>query len=215
MPQANPAGSVISDLQFNILYSGNLGLAHRFDAIVTAANILFLKQLAVRFLFVGGGTRLEEVKRGTTGLRNVSFMDYQGRTKLNELYNSADMHLISLRDETTGLQVPSKYAAALAAGKPVLLVGGKGSSIYNEIQAEGIGWVCEHDPEQIVDTIMQAVSRPDIILRMRKHARRVFEKRYDRLICTANWMRLLNAVTGDDLEKIVERFNIESVNISR
>ncbi len=177
-----------------VLYSGNLGFAHRFDAVISAAQILAEINPGIRFRFVGGGSRLQEVKRAAAMLSNVEFMDYQPREKLNELYGDADIHLVTLRDETAGMQVPSKYSAALASGRPVLLVGGKDSSLGDEIQLERVGWICNHDPEQVAATLIEAMAHPDHMQAMGQAGRRLFEKKYDRSICTAKWINLLNEV---------------------
>ena len=118
--------------RFVALYSGNLGLAHRFDAVVEVAKMLEMSKPEALLMFVGGGPRLDSLRSAVDGLTNVRFLPYQPRERLGELYNAADAHLVTLRDEVAGLLVPSKYAAALAAGKPVLLVGGRGADLFDE-----------------------------------------------------------------------------------
>ena len=177
-----------------VLYSGNLGLAHRFDAVVQAARQIAARQPSILFLFVGAGSRLGEVKQSSAGLPNIRFMDYQPREKLNELYNAADIHLVSLRDETAGLQVPSKYSAALAAGKPVLLVGGKGSYLHQEIVNEHVGWTCRHTPDEIVDAVMEAFQKTQQTSARGAAARKLFTARYSRTISTGRWVELLGAL---------------------
>ena len=79
----------------------------------------------VLFLFVGNGARLHQVREAAKCLPNVRFMDYQPREKLNEVYNAADIHLVTLRDEVSGMLFPSKYPAALAtrtAASPMALL---------------------------------------------------------------------------------------------
>ncbi len=188
--------------KFIVLYSGNLGLAHRFDAISQAAKTLAKKDSRIHFLFVGGGTRLAEVQEAAKGLLNVQFMAYIPRIALNELYNAADIHLVSLRDETAGLQVPSKYSAALAAGKPVMLVGGNGSDLSSEITAEHVGWVCDHCSSQIEATILAAARDGDQSKNIGRTARELFMKRYDRNICTAKWIELLDSISVSEKLKI-------------
>jgi colanic acid biosynthesis glycosyl transferase WcaI len=199
--EARKGESLSENTALTVLYSGNFGLAHRFDAIVSAAQKLAERQHNVRFLFVGGGTRLEEVKSGTSGLTNVLFMDYQPRESLNELYSIADIQLVSLRDETAELQVPSKYSAALASGKAVLLVGGRSGNLSKEIEAEGVGWVCDHNPDQIVDAIMEAIYKPEKVRAMGSAGRKLFEGRYDRRICTEKWIELVNSLVSPIADK--------------
>ncbi len=149
------------------------------------------------FLFVGGGPRLGEVRRATEGLGNVRFLPYQPRPRLHDLYNAADVHLVTLRDEVAGLSTPSKYPAALAAGKPVLLVGGAGTRMCGEIEAEGLGWTCRPTAEDVRGALREALADPEALAGMGRRAREVFDRRYSRKLATARWIRLLREVGGE------------------
>jgi glycosyltransferase involved in cell wall biosynthesis len=184
------------DDRFVILYSGNHGLAHRFDAVCKAASRLQEDAHDVVFLFVGGGPRREDVKVATKGLNNVRFLPYQPREELNELYNAADIHLVTLRDEVAGLLVPSKYPAALAAGKPVLLVGGSGAEIYSEIENERIGWSIPHRSDEVYRVVTSAVNSRSELDSTARRARSLFDRKYAMGICTDKWRRLLGEVTN-------------------
>lgn len=85
--------------RFVALYSGNIGLAHRFDAIDNAATGLQNDEPQVLFLLVGSGPRLDELRAMTTGLSNVRFLPYQERSALRGVYNAADLHIVSVRDK--------------------------------------------------------------------------------------------------------------------
>lgn len=178
-----------------VLYAGNLGRAHRFDAICKAAQRLEEAEEPVQFLFVGGGPRWREVVAATRGLENVRLLPYQERELLGALYNAADIHLVSLRGEAAGMLVPSKYAAALAAGKPVLLVGGARFEMASEIEDEGIGWNCPHEEQAIAETLSRAGDQRRLTT-MGNAARQLFDRRYSRARASASWMRLLHSTAG-------------------
>jgi glycosyltransferase involved in cell wall biosynthesis len=184
------------DDRFVVLYSGNLGLAHRFDAVTTAARRLEDEDSRIVFLFVGDGPRAQEVRSACTGLDNVKFLPYQPRERIAEMYAAADVHLVTLRDEVAGLLVPSKYAAALASGRPVLLVGGRGVDLFDEIGTAEVGWAVNHDPVAVVDALWQAVGHPDTARAAGRRARALFERRYTRQQATAAWRALLMRVVG-------------------
>jgi glycosyltransferase involved in cell wall biosynthesis len=180
--------------KFIVLYSGNLGLVHRFDAVVEAAKQCAIELPNVLFLFVGNGARWTEVQQASIGLSNVRFMDYLPREKLRALYNAADVHLIALCDEVAGLLFPSKYPAALAAGKPVLLVGGSGAPFREEIRKRELGRVCPHEASVIVRAIRDMAESPHKREFMGRNARRVFEARYSKAIALQRWEHVLNCV---------------------
>jgi len=182
----------LSQDHFIVLYSGNLGMAHRFDAVLAAIHALAVSHKQVTFLFVGAGPRLQEVQRATAGLATVRFLPYQPRETLGALYSAADLHLVTLRDEVSGLLVPSKYAASLAAGKPVLLVGGDGTDLHREIRQMDLGWVCSHHAPEVVTAMRQALDDRRALERKGRDGRTVFDARYSRSRSTAAWIRLLN-----------------------
>jgi colanic acid biosynthesis glycosyl transferase WcaI len=181
------------DARFVVLYSGNLGLAHSFDAVMEAARTLASLESRLLFLFVGAGPRLAEVQAGARGTENVRFEPYQPREVLRGLFNAADVHLVTLRDEVAGMVVPSKYPTALATGKPVLLVGGRGTEMHDEIEREGVGWCCG-DAAGIRAVLLHACRHPEALDGMGAKARALLEKRYDRRLCTRRWAELLDRV---------------------
>jgi glycosyltransferase involved in cell wall biosynthesis len=174
-----------------VLYSGNLGLAHRFDAVTAAVHRLAAGPMEVLFLFVGGGPRLPDVQTALAGQSTVRFLPYQPRERLGELYNGADLHLVTLRDEVAGLLSPSKYPAALSAGKPVLLVGGQGSDLFREVTARGVGWAVPHDPAAVTTALEKAATDRPGLARRGRRARELFEERYSRTAATIRWAELL------------------------
>lgn len=113
------------DGRFVVMYSGNMGLAHPFDAILDAAARLCSDEPDIRFLFIGDGPRRDWIKAQVQvrGLRNVRFLPFQPRDRLDESLSAADLHLVSMRVEARGCVVPSKVYGALAAGRPCIFLG--------------------------------------------------------------------------------------------
>lgn len=175
-----------------VLYSGNLGLAHRFDALLEAAASLQAELPAVKLVFVGAGPRREEVLHKSNVLPNVELHPYQPRESLHALYNAADVHVVSLRNNVEGLLVPSKYAAALAVGKPVLLLGGEGSHLAEEITRREVGWVCDHEACQISAVLAELTTKPAARAEAGQRARRLFLDRYERRRNIDLWIDLLS-----------------------
>ncbi len=110
--------------KFVAMYSGNLGLAHAFDEFLDAARRLRDRPDIV-FLFVGGGPRLSEIvaAKERDRLDNIRLLDYFPREQLHASLSVADVHLISMRREMTGIVVPGKLYGAMASGRPALFVG--------------------------------------------------------------------------------------------
>lgn len=121
--------------KFVVMYSGNLGLAHPFEAIIEAAERVQTARPEMEFLFVGAGSRLPWVKQQveTRRLGNVRFLPPQPLGKLAQSLSAADVHLASMREELCGLVVPSKIYGILAAGRPCVFLGPRESEAAQTI----------------------------------------------------------------------------------
>lgn len=124
-----------------VMYSGNMGLGHRFGEILSAAKALTNE--SVRFVFFGGGKRLGEL---TEFLANhpairMELHDYAPKEVLSMHLRSADVHLASLDPAWTGTMLPSKLQGIFAAERPVIFIGDRASSIGRWVEESGGGWV--------------------------------------------------------------------------
>ena len=129
--------------RFVIMYSGNLGLAHPFEAILDAAEQLRATHPHVLFLFVGNGPRLPWVREQVAQrkLKNVHFLPFQPRETLAQSLAAADLHLASMLHELCGLVVPSKVYGVLSVGKPCVFLGPVESEAAQFILQNGCGSV--------------------------------------------------------------------------
>lgn len=153
-----------ADEDLVVMYSGNMGLGHRFGEILAAAREL--AELSerdqdgrsraggrispekdgggrVRFVFYGGGRRRSEVLEFANGSPGcaVEVHDYAPAEILAAHLRSADVHLASLDPEWTGTMVPSKLQGVFMAGRPVVFIGSAASSIGRWVRESGGGRV--------------------------------------------------------------------------
>jgi len=146
------------DGKFIALYSGNVGLAHEFETIVGAAKLL--AGSGVQFVIAGEGPRLNEVKTATEGMTHVHLLPPQPKDDLSGFLAAADIHLVSVRSGLEGLVVPSKAYAILAAGRPIIYVGGANSEIAKVIAETGCGmFVPNGDKSGLAKAISLAASQ--------------------------------------------------------
>ena len=134
-----------------LMYSGNMGLGHRFGEFLEAARELskpFVSSAGepiVRFVFYGGGKRRVEIERFIREFPDalVELHDYVPREQLAAHLRSADIHLASLEPSWSGTMLPSKLQGIFAAARPVIYVGSSSSSTARWIEESGGGWVVE------------------------------------------------------------------------
>jgi glycosyltransferase involved in cell wall biosynthesis len=135
--------------RFVVMYSGNMGLAHPFTAVLDAAARLARDVPEAVVAFVGEGPRKAflqaDVRR--RGLPNVRFLPFQPRARLAESLSAADLHLVTMEARLAGLVVPSKLYGVMAAGRPVLFLGPAGSEAARVVRLHDAGTVLPARPD--------------------------------------------------------------------
>jgi glycosyltransferase involved in cell wall biosynthesis len=191
---SNPMRKALGlDNSFIAMYSGNLGLAHSFDEIIEAARRLRDRSDIV-FLFVGEGPRLDEVKaaRDREGLANIRLLDYVPRAQLQASLSLADVHLVSMRPEMTGIVVPGKLYGAMAAGRPSVFVGPEHCESADTIRDAGCGiTLTPGDVDGLVAALLHLRTDPSLARRMGERGRSAFLVAHERKLCCAQWHVLL------------------------
>jgi colanic acid biosynthesis glycosyl transferase WcaI len=106
---------------FVVLYAGTIGLISGAGVVLDVAGKM-RGQANVLFLFVGEGAMKAELARrvAAAGLTNVRFLPFQPEERLNEVFQSADIGLVTLLPGAGKNSVPSKVLGYLAAGLPVV-----------------------------------------------------------------------------------------------
>ncbi len=129
------------DDELVVMYSGNMGLGHRFGEILEVGGQL--SEGRGRFVFFGGGKRRGEIAEFIEKHPNapVELHDYVPMEILATHLRSADVHLVSLDVEWTGMMLPSKLHGIFTAGRPVIFMGNENSSIGRWVSQSGGGWV--------------------------------------------------------------------------
>lgn len=167
------------DDRFVVLYAGNMGFGHQFDAVIEAAETL--KDEPVTFVFVGGGSQWEvmrNVKR-ERNLKNVVVAGYVSPQRLRSLMFASGCALITLREEMLGVMSPSKLHANLAMGLPIVYVGPRGSNVDEAIERFGCGVSLRSDDAPGLAAFIRTVTSDRVELaRLSRYARRAFEQEY-------------------------------------
>jgi glycosyltransferase involved in cell wall biosynthesis len=182
--------------EFVVMYSGNAGLAHRFDEVLEAMERLE-DDRGIEFVFIGGGPRKPEILAGANGRRNFRYLDYQPRGELTRSLSLGDVHLLTMRADMAGLVVPVKLYGIMAAARPVVMVGPRDSDTARTIEREEIGRVIDPDALEsdaagaLVETLQALRRDPAERRRMGLRARAAFLERYERGACCAIWERLI------------------------
>ena len=122
-----------------LLYSGNMGRAHRAEEFAALAERLRGGIPRVRLVFSGGGPLRAEWERQWGGL--FEFMPPVPEEACAAHLLAADVHLVSQQPEWNGVVVPSKFQAACALARPVVFAGPPHSAVGTWLAAADAGWL--------------------------------------------------------------------------
>lgn len=150
--------------KFVVLHAGNMGVAHYFDDILAVAERLTDRD-DIALVFIGDGSRYHEVKTQVEDrqLTNVLFFPFQDVSLWAQCFGVGDLHFVTYRENHTGLGVPSRSYAILAAARPILYQGSQEGEIARMILDEDIGVVVScGDVEGLEQGILKYFNQPDL-----------------------------------------------------
>jgi colanic acid biosynthesis glycosyl transferase WcaI len=141
-----------------IMYSGNLSIASPVDTILQVAKrVIDLENMV--FLFIGGGllkTQIDELV-AREELRNIRTLPYQRIENLRYSLSAADVHLVAVGEKIVGICHPCKVYSAMAAARPVLLLGPSECHVSDILQEGAIGWEVRHNDLETAERIIREI----------------------------------------------------------
>lgn len=118
------------------LYSGNMGEKQGLEIIIEAAK--FLQQKDITFIMCGAGVALKRLMNSSKDLKNILWIDLQPLENLNQLLNTADIHLLPQLPGAADLLMPSKLNGMLSSGKPIVATAEQNTQIEKVVKHCGI-----------------------------------------------------------------------------
>lgn len=125
-------------------FFGNIGRVQGLDVLVKAIGMMERFEDA-RFLFIGGGAYVPELKKSIKKL-NKDNVKYYGELEQSDKsigLNACDISIVTLAEGMLGLGVPSKAYYTMAADKLIFAIMDKSSEVYQMVNKNNIGWTVE------------------------------------------------------------------------
>jgi colanic acid biosynthesis glycosyl transferase WcaI len=173
-----------------LMYSGNMGLGHRFGEFLEAATAA---GDGFDWRFHGQGKRRVEIEKflEENPEAPVSLGEYVPREDLAAHLAAADVHLASLDPVWDGTMVPSKLQGIFSIGRPVIFVGSETCAMGAWILESGGGWVVSPDDADGMGRALAEAS--DFVIRDRKGraARDFAEEHFDSSVNVARIAKLI------------------------
>jgi colanic acid biosynthesis glycosyl transferase WcaI len=161
------------------LYSGNMGEKQGLELVIDSAMRLREKRQDILFLMCGDGVVKNELVAKSKGNVSIKFIPLQPVEQLNDLLNTADVHLLPQKADADGLVMPSKLINMLASGKPIIATVKEESEIAKILKGAGI--VTEPgNVDQFVDAIELIADSKEKREQYGKQARKDAVEYYDR-----------------------------------
>ena len=132
---------------FVVMFSGNHSPCHPLGCVLDAA-IKLKDEDEVKFLFIGGGTAWEQIKKQkeAEGLKNIICLSYQPLNKVGASLGAADLHIVAMGDAFVGLVHPCKVYNLLSLGLPWVGLGPKECHLVDLLKEIGKDSGCEVVP---------------------------------------------------------------------
>jgi colanic acid biosynthesis glycosyl transferase WcaI len=128
-----------------LLYSGNMGAKQGLELLAPLARS-FESNARVHFLFCGDGAFRPQLETLVAHLPNVTLLPLQPFSRLNDLLNAADIHLLPQRAGAADLVMPSKLTGMLSSGRPVIATADAGTQVAHVVEGSGLVVPAEDAP---------------------------------------------------------------------
>jgi colanic acid biosynthesis glycosyl transferase WcaI len=198
-PDPSARNELFGDAKLALLYSGTLGRAHDIDGLLRLVHASRQRfGGAIAFAFCSRGHKLEELRRSLRPEHtNVKVIAFGDEADLVRRLEAADVHMLSLRDEWSGVVVPSKFFASLAVGRPVLYAGPADSDIARWTAELRVGWRMDpRDVHPALNMLDQFANSPLDRAATQQRARAAYDTHFRREIGIEGWDRLLRTLVA-------------------
>ncbi len=195
-PEPTTREQLFGRAAIGLLYSGNFGRAHSYEELLELARLL--RGQSIHFCFGVRGNRVDELRAAVQpDDGNVSFAGFAPESELAKRLSAADIHLVSLRPNWTGVVVPSKFFGSLAAGRPVIFAGSREAALARWIEAYGVGWVLDRTSvEKVASDLNRLVGCPEELHRLQRRCHEVYHAHFSRRQIMDRWDHELRALLG-------------------
>lgn len=145
-----------SDDDIVVLHAGNMGVKQGLSNVVAAARVADQRSSNVRFVLLGGGNQLNDLREQARGISRIEFLASLPDSDYAAVLQAADILLVNEKTGVSGMSVPSKLTSYYATGLPVLAAVDPESVTAAEVRTSGGGVVvASGDPSALVDAAAQ------------------------------------------------------------
>lgn len=191
----------VSDTDVVVSYVGTIGMAHGLRTTLDAAQVLRDRSSAVRFVIVGDGAELPQLRAAAAecGLTNVRFTGLLPRAQMASILAATDLALVTLKPSDVFKTVlPSKMFEAMAARRPIVLAVDGEARATLERAGAGV-FVTPGDPEALAAAVERLAADGIGRARMGASGAAFVEREFSRTAWAARFAEILQATAAGEL----------------
>lgn len=125
--------------KFLVIYSGNLGVTHSIEVLISVAAAI--KDRDIFFVIIGDGEKQQLIGSliKKNQLDNCTLLPWQAIDMLPYSLSAADLSVVTLGKEASGLSIPSKIFSLMSVGSPVMCIADLESELGSLVNRYQIG----------------------------------------------------------------------------
>jgi glycosyltransferase involved in cell wall biosynthesis len=183
---------------FNVLYAGNIGEAQvkSLEKVIKLMKNEKLVANSINLILVGQGRRKDYLINMAKETSNVYFFDYvYDFSDYQNLIYFSDCCLVSMRDESKGMSVPSKTYYYLSGGKPILADVPVDSEVDILLRESNVGInLNKLNEEEAIENILMLKNNKEYYQELSKNARKAFEDKYSKEVALESYLRVVETL---------------------
>ncbi len=181
--------------KIKLLYAGNIGFFQDWEPIFFAAKQL--ENENIEFWIVGEGVQKSELEKEIKNqkISNIRIFPYQNRDDLPKINNFVDIHFIAINPKMEQEGFPSKVYAIMACAKPIVVVTGEKSPLYNFLIDKNCSELVTNNRNvNFTEAIRKLASDKDLRERLGNNGYDVIIKNYSKKVVVSKYVNLLKSL---------------------
>ncbi len=188
------AFGILND-KIKILYAGNIGHFQDWEPVFYAADQL--KNENIEFWIVGEGVQKSELEKQIENYKitNIRIFPYQNREHIPIINNFADVHFISISPIMEQDGFPSKVYTIMACAKPLVIVTGEKTSLYNFLVDKNCSLLITEDRNvNFTKAIRKLANDRELREQLGKNGYKLIVNNYSKKVVVSKYVNLLQSL---------------------
>lgn len=195
-PDQEARQELFNNAKLLLLYSGTMGRAHDYKLFLELARQLYRQDPGIIICFGCRGNRYDELLKAVKPSdKNIAIAPFVPEAQLEKRLVAADIHLLSLRSNWSGVVVPSKFFGSLAVGRPVIYAGPEDSAIAQWIRQFQVGLVLNRENiAEVAERLIYFANHKDKLSGWQRNALEAYQQYFSKKHVMDKWDAVLREI---------------------